>query len=596
MGVLTVFGADASRAQDTTRASRLRRPGPADSVATPPPAAEPLDPARAAFARLRAAVADTARLAPRGPLPPMPPALAGVVWAQPENRAEALDGLLALRRAGVRTVRTGLVRDTLLLRAADLLGIAFYQDLPVANLPAPLLLDTLAFAERRLREALALAQGHPSARHFGLALYSDTSDPRSRPYFERLTSLAHAAQAQTYYLTHFPESDRAAHTVDLVLLDARDADPVAVLARWRARHEEPAGIGAFGAAVRPGSEGGWRTPGTPSAQARALESGLNAILALNAPPEVLFVYRWGDAVGASVRDPRAEVQGVVYGLVGEAGAPRPARDVVRGFFTGTQRVFALDAGSGTTEERTASPLVLLGWVILLGLGLLYWLAPRFGLLGSRYFARHDLYRESIQRGYDLNVGLNTGLAAAVALAAGLVAASAVRGLARTDALATATAGWPPAPQAGLDGLIGLPFVLVLLGALLYGLWILLNMIWLYALAGRRHRLRPPQALTLAVWSRWSVVALMVGAMILATLPARTATTLVPVLLAAWLAAEVVATGRMLYDLTHVARVPLQRAVLVGFWAPAGMLAALVVAAFLFGRAELGFLWHLATRS
>ena len=70
----------------------------------------------------------------------------------------------------------------------------------------------------------------------------------------------------------------------------------------------------------------------------------------------------------------------------------------------------------------------------------------------------------------------------------------------------------------------------------------------------------------------------------------------PVLLAAWLAAEVVATGRMLYDFAHVSRVPMQRAVLVGFWAPVGVLAVLVGAALVFGRAELGFLWHLATRS
>jgi hypothetical protein len=567
---------------------------PAPDTATAPPAAPP-DPALAALARLRAAAADTAGLAPRGPLPPMAPALAGVVWSRPEDRAQALGQLLAMRRAGVRAVRTGLVGDTLLLRAADLLGVALYQDLPVADLPAPVLLDTLAFAERQLRAALALAREHPAARHFGLARYSDTSDPRSRAYFERLTALAHEVGARTYYLTRFPETDRAARTVDFVLLDARDADPAQVLARWRARHEEPAGIGAFGAAVRPGREGGWRTPGTPAAQARALEQGLGAVLTLDVPPEALFVYRWQDA-GDDARDQRAAVQGVAYGLLDGDGAARPALDVVRGFLTGTQRVFAFDAGTGTGEARTAAPLVLLGWAILLGLGLLYWLVPRFGLLGHRYFVRHDLYRESIQRGYDLNAGLNSALAAAAALAAGLVWASALRGLARTDALATATSGWSAEGQARLDGLLGLPFVLVLLGGLVYGLWILFNMIWLYALTGGRHRIRPPQALTLAVWSRWSVVALMVGAMILATLPARTATTLVPILLAAWVVAEVAATGRMLYDFAHVSRVPMQRAVLVGFWAPLGVLAVIVLGALVFGRAELGFLWHLATRS
>src|SRR5690606_6627893 len=344
-------------------------------------------------------------------------------------------------------------------------------------------------------------------------------------------ALAHEAGARTYYLTRFPESDRAAHTVDFVLLDARDADPAAMLARWRARREEPAGIGALGAAVRPGREGGWRTPGTLAAQARFLERGLEALLAADPSLEAAFVYRWRDADGEGVRDQRAEVQGVGYGLIGPDGAPRPAMGVARGFFTGTQRVFAFDAGSGTPEARTAAPLVLLGWGILLGLGLVYWLSPRFGLLGSRYFGRHDLYRESVQRGYDLNAGLNALLAAFVALAAGVVWAAALRALARTDALATATSAWSPENQARLDSLLSLPLALVLLGALVYAVWILFNMVWLFVLTGRRYRARPPQALTLAVWSRWGVVALMVAAMILATLPPQAAMRLAPVLLA-----------------------------------------------------------------
>src|SRR5690606_10614355 len=327
-------------------------PVASDPVVAPPP---PPDPAAAALARIRAAVADAGRLAPRGPLAPWPEALAGVVWSPPRDRAAALDELLAMRRAGVRAVRTGLLADTLLLRAGDLLGLAFYQDLPIANLPAPALLDTLVHAERLLEGALALAARYRSARHFGLALYSDTSDPRARPYFERLTALVHATGpegSRAYYLTRFPEDDRCDRQVDLVLLDARDGDPEALLARWRRTHETAAGIGAFGAAVRPGREGGWRIPGTLAAQARTLELGLGAMMEGEAPA-AFFVYRWRDGRTDAVLDQRAEVQGVGYGLMDEGGRPRPALAVVRGFYTGTQRVFAFDAGTSAPEARTA---------------------------------------------------------------------------------------------------------------------------------------------------------------------------------------------------------------------------------------------------
>ncbi|NNF57639.1 MAG: hypothetical protein HKN04_05295, partial [Rhodothermaceae bacterium] len=384
--------------------------------------------------------------------------------------------------------------------------------------------------------------------------------------------------------------------VDFVLLDARDTDPAALLARWRAQHDNPAGIGAFGASVRPGRTGGWRTPGTLAAQARGLENGLRGILALDAPPVALFVYRWQDGRTDAALDQRAEVQGVGFGLREEDGTARSGLDVVQGFFTGTQRVFAFDAGAPAAAIRAAAPLVLLGWVIILGLGLLYGLVPRFGMLASRYWSRHDLYRESIQRGYDLNAGLNAAIAVALALAAGLVGASALRGLGRTDALATATSGWAAESQARLTNLLGEPVLLLALIALLYSLWVLVNMLWLYALAGRRYRIRAQQALTLAVWSRWTVFALMVGAMILSTLASRTATNLVPLLLGLALLAEVVATARMLVDFGAIAKVPVQRAILLGLGVPMGLMAAGLLVLFIVGRAELGFLWHLATRS
>jgi hypothetical protein len=519
------------------------------------------------------------------------------VWSPPSDPEVAIDELLSLRRAGVRAIRVPVVEDTLLLRAADLLEIALWQDLPVANLAAAHLVRALPEAEATLRRALARASRYASARHFGLALYSDTSDPRARPYFERLTAMVreHGPEgALTYYLTRFPEKDRCARTVDLVLLDARDDNPERLLQLWRRHHPEPAGIGAFGAAVRPGAEGGWRTPGTEEAQARSLERGLGQVLALDVP--ALFVYRWrDDAPTGPAPLLGADLRGAAYGLVEPDGSARPALNVVAGFFRGTQRVFAFDAGPRPVGQYAASPLVLAGWGLVLLLGLLYAGTSRFPSLASRYFGRHDLFRESIQRGSDVEVGINALLAAGVSLSAGVVGTSILRGLARTDALAAATSGLGSHQQAVLATLLGRPALLTALLAAMYVVWLALHMIWLHVLAGRRRRLRPAQSLTLVVWSRWGVVALLGAAMLLAAAPDAGAAAGAPLLLAAWALVEFAALARETADLSAVARVPPARARGIGFGLPALLMAIAIVAAALSIRPELGFLWHLATR-
>jgi hypothetical protein len=183
----------------------------------------------------------------------------------------------------------------------------------------------------------------------------------------------------------------------------------------------------------------------------------------------------------------------------------------------------------------------------------------------------------------------------VALSAGVVGTSALRGLARTDALAAATTGFGTEGQALIASLLGRPAVLTLLLAGLYAIWLMLHMRWLHLLAGRRRRLRPAQALTLAVWSRWGVLALLGAAMLLAAAPASSTAAGVPLLLGAWAVVEFAALARETSDLSAVARVAPARARGVGFGVPALLMALALAAGGLAMRAELTFLWHLATR-
>ncbi len=532
-----------------------------------------------------------------GPFAPVPAALAGVVWSRPDSVAAALEDLEDMSRLGVRQVRTGLVTEPVILEAASRLGIAVWQDLPIKGLPAPFLVRDVDDVAALLAEALEVAKPYPSARHFGLARASDTSDPAARPYFERLTTLVRESGApgtKTYYVSRFPESDRVAAYADIVLLDAREMDPVALLRRWRSGDIE-VGIAAMGVGVRPGKEGGWQTEGTEASQARALETAFMNLLSLGEPPAVAFVYRWRDAAADVIeRDQRTEVAGTRFGLLGDDDQPRPALEVASGFWTGRQRVFAFDAGDGARRERRASSLLLIGWGLVLGLGVLYAGAPRLSGLAPRYFSRRDLYRDAVRRGFDLSVLETVGLAFVLSSAAGVVGASALRALARTDALVAATSSWSVEAQSRLTGLLGEPLALASVLALAYASWLVFNLIWLGIIAGRR-RIRPAQALSIAVWCRWVWLPLMVIALVLGSIDAGLATVLAPAVLGIGLLAEIVAGYRMMGDLQAVTYAPPARAVLIGFGLPFLLAIAGLVFLAVTSQAELSFLWHLATR-
>jgi hypothetical protein len=505
--------------------------------------------------------------------------LRGMVWTPPAERSAAIADLRAMREAGVEALRIPLIDDGPLLRTTDLEQMALYVDLPVENLPAARLRDTLAFASRQMDALLALARQHPSIRGVGLAASSDTSVPAACGYFATLAEAAREAGLVAYYRTRFIESDVCADQVDAVLLDARGRDPVALLSRWRRHHETPAGIGSLGAEVRTGRPGGYLTRGTEAYQARTLEDDLRRLIRMEEPPAGLFVHRW---------------RGGAYGLHDEDGTARRAAEVVRGFFTGRQMVFAVDAGAEPAAPPGAVAFTVIGWLVAIFLVLLLTLAPRFRGLIPQYFMRHGYYRESLQRSAGLEGFAAAAVAIAVAVSAGLLNGVMVHAVAQTDILEVAAKGVTEGRLETIQAALRQPVFVALLGTLVYGLWILINMVWLLALAGKRHRIRPMQAGVLAAFSRWPLMVLA----ILALLAAHGGDVLrwIPALLGLWAAIEFVAAARMLYDYGRVSRVPMPRAILAGMGVPLLILAGIAAVLFATAGPDLTFMWHLATRT
>jgi hypothetical protein len=88
---------------------------------------------------------------------------------------------------------------------------------------------------------------------------------------------------------------------------------------------------------------------------------------------------------------------------------------------------------------------------------------------------------------------------------------------------------------------------------------------------------------------------MAAALLLAGLSPQTATALAPAILGVGLLAETIAGYRMLLDFASVTRVPLGRALAVGFGLPFALAIAGLVWLSVAARPEAAFVWHLATR-
>ena len=510
-----------------------------------------------------------------------------------------------MRQSGVEAVRTGIVRRPSLLTLADTLGLQLYQELPFDYLAAEQLQDSLASAQKMLRSALQRAQKHPSARHFGLARRSETSDTSACSYFRELTNLAHQQgppEVQTYYLSAFINQDRCAQAVDFVLLDAlRVSSPRRVLGRWRATHPDsasvPVGLGTLGTPVKEDAEPGLRQPYSPQRQARYLEDALRSLLADTAQVSLpaFFVYRWQDAQPEAAATALSLEQSdeYHYGLLTAEGQQRPSFRVVRGFFTGQQTTFAFEAGEPAQADFPW--LILLGWGVFLLLALCFAFSEQFQQLLPRYFRAHAFYREAIQEGRHSLIGLGTILLVAFSLSFGVIGSAGMQLVAERELLTLLVQRVPVARQELIASLLGRPLMLALLLGSLYafcvGLWTLL----LSVLARRYQPMTPPQVMTLILFAHWWLVPLMMAILVIATLPPTTALYALTIFGGVLLLMFVYAMLRTAYDYVKVLNASPLAGLVAGLVSPLVIVSVVVLFAALGNMPEARFIWSLASR-
>lgn len=476
-----------------------------------------------------------------------------------------------MQQSGITAARISFIEDPQLFRDAAHVGIRLFVDLPIAWLPAFSLPDTLLHAERLLTQLAALADA-TSTPAVGLTSFVDTSDPRSCEPILQLSTRARDLGFITYYRTPFIQNDACAHTVDFVLIDILDDAIPQTIGAWYSVHNTPIGLNVLLTDVS-STQGGYRAPGSAASQARFLERTLNEISDQIPRLPVLFIDTWER-------------------LHARDGSPYLTQEVLAGFYTGRQTVFAIDAGE---HREPLSFLNIVGWVTAFILALLLGMAPRFRQLFPDYFTRHGHYREIVQRNAGLEPLATLGTVVTLALSAG-IAFTSITMLAQPLGILDATmARWPHQASEVVRHIISRPAALILLVSLLYGLWILVNMLWMALIAGGRYQIRPLQASILAVFSRWPLVLLAIGSVLLLQYdPIQHWVFILPF---AWIWIEIVAAARMMYDFSRITHTPASKAMVTGYVGPlfAVLITAIIIAATTAVGPTLTFIQNLATR-
>ena len=514
--------------------------------------------------------------------------LKGVVWTPPSDISEILADLSTMRALRVEAVRTGLIEDVRILMIADSLGLMLFQDLPTVWLPASALLDTLPHAQRLLQAAMERSRPYRSARHFGLASASDTSDPAACAYFHILAAqVERLPDAQSYYRSLFIEEDQCAGAVDFVLLETLGEEhPMGKLRRWS--HPVPVGLGSVGRLAVP-EAAGLLHPNSAASQARYLETHLNVLLD-GEETIAVFVYRWRDA-------PQNTRLGGTYGLISSKGVKRAAFDVVQGIYSGTQRAFAFSLG--VPPQRSFPWHMAAGWLAFGLFGLMYYASPRFSFTLRRYFTSHSFYMQSILSGRELSYMSAVIHVIVHALCTGVIAETIIAPI--QDRLPFGSTHGP-VPGAWVLAVAVLPVKPgVLLGgfALAHVATVVIVPLLIRLMHLRLRSFGLAKAYLVVTWPFWHVLPLALVSMAVPSLSGGVALGTALVLCALWIVMTVRVAARIIVDL--VAINPRQSTRVIAYaCSVVALLVTITIGAVLQFAPDmpeqLAFLWHCATRT
>ncbi len=514
----------------------------------------------------------------------------GVVWEIPPDFREAAGDLLEMKEVGVQAVRTAMVFDDGLLSLADSLGLVLYRELPFRGLTARDLRDSLQVADSLVTLLLESGGGHMSAGPIGLTQFSDTSSDVACDEIDRVSQLIQNAGVETYYASLFTRDDACHDRVDFVLIDALTQEhPFERIDVWKTYHDTRVGIARMGVNVEVDAPSGFNLKGSSEAQARFFEDNLSSLSV--GDEHLFFVHRWRDESEARHHVP--DPYGRQFGLYTTDSEPRPALQVIRGFFLEYQTTFAFDRGEEPEPDKPW--FSMLGWLLLALTALMYAGSPRFRSMIPRYFFAHGFFRNAVREAREVLPLTSTAILTVTGLSIGLIGSFVMIGLKETEFVAHIYRSLSQNSRISLTSVLDAPFVLaILLGSAALAIMSLWMSLWMI-ISGRSARLLPSQALMLAVWPRWQILFLLPLAMTLA------ASGPVPVwsimaLAAGWLGTAYWSTVRTAYDLYKITSLPIGPAVAVWLLNPLILGTIVFLGWALIHSDSTSFAWHLMVRS
>ncbi len=514
----------------------------------------------------------------------------GVVWDSPSNYREAAQDLVEMHAVGVEAVRTGVILDERILSIADSLGLIFYRELPFVRLAAWALSDSLSRADSLVTLLLEGQLRHSSAGPIGLAQFSNTASERACVALDRLAARIQEAGGQAYYSSHFIEDDLCSSQMDFVLIDGLgDPDPLTLLSRWSAAHSTPTGFARVGVFVTDVGAPGWDRRGSQEFQARFFEDLLGELDtgSLNR----IFVHRWRDQTRNGSME--ADLYGRKYGLYTRDAEPRPALQVIRGFFLGTQSTFAFQRAG--PDENLFPWFLLLGWILLTMVAVMYTGSSRFRSMIPRYFFSHGFFRNAVREAREVLPLTSTAMLTLTGLSIGLIASFVLTELKETSLARHLFYQLSDEGRMSITSILDAPFVFaILMGSVALVAMSLWMGIWM-VVSGRRSPLLPSQALMLAVWPRWQVILLLPLAMTLASADA-VPTWSILLLAAAWIGTAYWSSIRTSYDLFKITSLPLGGAVVVWLLNPLILGTMILLGWAAMNTDETMFIWNLVLRS
>ena len=510
----------------------------------------------------------------------------GVVWTPPRHPGPAVRSLRRIHAHGANAVRlTRIPTSDAVFAQADSLDLHLYVDLPISFVSATSLDTTLAEARPQLERILELADRHSSLKYVGLADHVDTTVPSACKTLSEWTTRVHDAQAslQTYYVTPFrAAADACDDAVDRPLI-ATHGQPHPVR-RWRTWNQKRpgTGIGTLGTWMRPKAPSGLRSPHSIERQARYLEKAFSNLLSSPSPTAV-FVYRWNDRSPSTLPSRR-------YGLIDTSGAPRPAADVVRGFFTSEQRVFAFPDGQAPSSMPV--PVIVFGWTVVLIVAGLYAASPFFRQTSVRYFRAHAFYLDAVRQGRDVRSLPNVALLFVVTGTVGTITTLGARMIDDHPPSEFLIAALPSRPGSHLAHALSSPYEAGLVAALVTLAALTLWMGLLTVSAGWKRIFSPSQALMLVVWPFWPVLFGGIVALVAAAESPIPRSVVAVLLCVGGVGTIVTATVRVLYDYRKVTKIPILIVLVLALASPLVLLGVAVGALLTQYEIPLQLLWHL----